>query len=465
MNKTDNIRDDYKAVIRRLESLFEIGLLGLVFYLVWKYNYRLAFTAPMYGRGKYVLVGVYALLTFIIMELCDAFRFGYLKFSETFIASMVSEFLVNFITYFEISLISNVMVPVWPMLFMTLADFGISLILCYLYTYIYHLSYVPHNMLLIYGSDSALDIKFKMETRQDRYTVTEIIHYEEGRDKLIEAISRHDSVILNDIPAISRNNILKYCYSNEIRTYVVPKITDIIIKGAPDITLFDTPLMLVKGRGLSRDQKIAKRLLDIVLSLIAIIPFTVLGIIVAIAILIDDGGPVFFVQKRITEGGRSFKMYKFRSMKKDLSGDELTNRARQEDSRITRVGRLIRAMRLDEIPQIINIIKGEMSFVGPRAEHEDDYHKGLSEISEYGDRLKVKAGLTGYAQIYGKYNTLSYDKLRLDLIYIENYSILLDIKLIFMTLIIIFKKESTEGEDKREEMTARRENLLKEKDN
>jgi lipopolysaccharide/colanic/teichoic acid biosynthesis glycosyltransferase len=316
-------------------------------------------------------------------------------------------------------------------------------------------------MLLIYGTENALDLKFKMETRQDRYAVTEVVPWTVGWDSLEEAIGRHDSVIINDVPGMERNDILKYCYSRGIRTYVVPKITDIIIKGAPDITLFDTPLMLVRGRGLSKDQETIKRIEDLLLCLVAFIPFVVVLIFTALAIKIDDHGPVFFTQDRVTKGGKVFRMYKFRSMKVHSEKEETYHGAEENDPRITRVGRIIRRFRIDETPQLINILKGDMSWVGPRAEHLVDLQNRTAEVEDYPIRLKVKAGLTGYAQIYGKYNTSSYDKLRLDLLYIEKYSILMDIKLILMTVRIIFKKESTEGVDKREELIRRREELLK----
>ena len=140
----------------------------------------------------------------------------------------------------------------------------------------------------------------------------------------------------------------------------------------------------------------------------------------------------------------------------------MSMRASSEDPRITKVGKIIRACRVDEFPQILNILKGDMSIVGPRPERLENVSKYRESIPEFTYRTKVKAGLTGYAQIYGKYNTSPYDKVRLDLMYIENYSIFLDIKLIFMTLQILLKPESTEGFDKEKELDELRATLLKE---
>ena len=258
---------------------------------------------------------------------------------------------------------------------------------------------------------------------------------------------KYDAIILNDIPAQKRNDILKFCYRYRVRTYVAPKLTDVMLRGAKNISLFDTPLLLVKGTGLTPAQRVSKRALDLVLSSLILIPAAPIMGLVALAIKIEDGGPVFYKQPRLTRNGREFDILKFRSMVVDAEKTAGAVLAEGNDPRITRVGKFIRPFRLDELPQLINILKGDMSFVGPRPERKviaDEYCK---DIPEFSFRLKVRGGLTGYAQIYGKYNTSAYDKLRLDLMYIENYSFLLDIKLIVLTLRILFTKESTEGID------------------
>ena len=250
-----------------------------------------------------------------------------------------------------------------------------------------------------------------------------------------------------------------------MRTYVAPKLTDIMLRGGKNITLFDTPLLLVKGTGLTPAQRVAKRCMDVLLCAIAMIPAAPVMALVAIAIKLEDGGPVFFKQKRMTRFGREFEILKFRSMIVDAEKYAGAVLATDDDPRITKVGKVIRATRLDELPQLLNILKGDMSVVGPRPERKviaDEYCKA---IPEFAYRLKVRGGLTGYAQIYGKYNTSAYDKLRLDLMYIENYSLMLDIKLIILTLRIIFSKESTEGIDKAAENERLAEEILKNMEN
>lgn len=204
-----------------------------------------------------------------------------------------------------------------------------------------------------------------------------------------------------------------------------------------------------RNMGLSVEQRAAKRIMDILISGIGIVITSPIMLIIAIAVKAYDRGPVFYFQNRLTLNGKSFKICKFRSMRVDseIHGARL---ASKHDSRITPVGKVIRNLHLDELPQLFNVFMGDMSMVGPRPERKEIMREYEKELPEFYYRLKVKAGLTGYAQVYGKYNTTPYDKLKLDLFYIENYSLLLDIKLIFMTVKIFFQKEVSEGVDDRQ---------------
>lgn len=437
-----------KAFIRKVESVLTILFLTLTYYLIWGIFYRGENIPLYYGKGKYILMGVYALLILVIFYLCEAFKFGHKKLTDVILSQWISLVIVNFITYFQLCLIANRMISVLPILLLSGIEIIIAFTTTYLYTALYHIMYVPKNMIMIYGNEKAISLKLKMETRQDKYRVTKLISYKEGYKKIREEISKHDAVIINNVPAEVRNDILKYCYRNSIRTYVVPKISDIITRGGEEINLFDTALLLVRGRGLTPAQKLVKRIFDVVLCLIAMIPFAPIMLIVSICIKIEDRGPIFYKQARVTENGRVFDILKFRSMIDNAEKDGKSIPATDHDPRITKVGGAIRAMRIDELPQLLNILKGDMSIVGPRPERVEHVEKYSEEIPEFELRTKVKGGLTGYAQVFGKYNTSAYDKLKLDLMYIENYSILMDIKLIFLTVSILFKKESTEGFDK-----------------
>lgn len=437
-------RSEEKDLIRKLEGIIEVLLLTMLYFYIWKNEYSVMYVRTFYGRGRILLMGIYFIIMYVIMRLTEGLRFGNLKIFDIVVSQWISVLVTNFITFWQICLILNVMSDPRPMLRLTLYDLIITVALPFFFTWLYHLTYVPRNMVLIYGKRAALNLRFKILERPDKYAITTTISSSEPIESIKEQIMRHDAVIINDVPAEIRNDILKFCYEHDVRTYIVPKISDVIIGGASNINLFDTPLLLVRGTGLSIGQKFVKRTLDIILCAIALGVLSPVFMIVAILIKADDGGRILFRQKRVTRDGKLFTIYKFRSMREDAEKDGAQFTI-DDDPRITKVGRGLRRSRLDELPQLINILKGDMSIVGPRPERIENYEMYESEIPEFRYRTKVKAGLTGYAQVYGKYNTTAYDKLRLDLMYIENYSIILDIKLVLMTFRTLFQKESTEG--------------------
>lgn len=440
-----------KSTIRAIEGIIEVFLLSVLYYFVWRNGYDEGIFPTYYGGGKYVLIVVYVLLTVVVFCNFDGFKFGYMRLSDTLVSQGIAMLIVNVITYLQLSLIANALVSVVPILVLMALECVVLLVCCHVYYALYHQLYVPKNMVMIFGREDAVGLKLKMDIRADKYNVNKLIPESAGVDHICREIVKYDAVIISDVSAQIRNDILKFCYQNELRTYVTPKISDIITRGATEINLFDTPLLLVKGRGLTPAQRVSKRIMDLVICLIAMIVAAPIMAVIAIAIKLEDGGPVFYKQKRATRDGKEFDILKFRSMIVDAEKDGRSIPATDRDPRITRVGHIIRAIRVDELPQLLNIIKGDMSIVGPRPERLEHVQKYTESIPEFGFRLKVKGGLTGYAQIYGKYNTSAYDKLRLDLMYIENYSLLLDIKLILQTIRILLKKESTEGFDKIQE--------------
>ena len=437
--------DGIKGTLRSLEGFVEVLLLSVLYYFVWKFAYVDVAFVDYEGGGKYLLFAVYALILSVLFNNFDGFQFGYLRITEVFASQVIALFMLNFITYLQLCLIANQLISILPMVGLMVIDAVVAGICILIYSALYHRIYPPKNMVMILGRDEALDLKFKMDTRIDKYRIRKVISVDEGFEAICRQIVDYDAVIINDVDSGFRNDLLKFCYHKQIRTYATPKMTDIIMKGATDICLFDTPLMLIRSRGLNWTQRFFKRLMDITLSLIAVVIASPIMLITAILIKCEDGGPVFYKQERVTKGGKSFNILKFRSMIVDAEKDGVARFATENDPRITKIGKVIRATRIDELPQILNILKGDMSIVGPRPERRENIDAFLKEMPEFDFRMKVKAGLAGYAQVYGKYNTTAYDKLRLDLMYIENYSLLLDIKLILMTIRIIFKKESTEG--------------------
>ena len=220
------------------------------------------------------------------------------------------------------------------------------------------------------------------------------------------------------------------------------------MQGAHHIQAFDAPLLLVEKKSVNLEFTIIKRAFDIISSLLGIIILSPLLLVTALAIKIYDGGPAIYRQTRLTKGGREFMICKFRSMRVDAEKDGIARLSTgDDDDRITPVGKFIRKCRIDELPQLWNILKGDMSVVGPRPERPEIAEQYYDVMPDFKFRLQVKAGLTGYAQIYGKYNTDPYEKLEFDLMYINDMSVLTDLSLMFATFRILFISDSTEGID------------------
>ena len=439
--------DKFSNAIRLAEGLFEIAVLSTVFYFLWLFVYDVSFTQTLRGRGAYLLMAVYAVIIYFVFNMTDSFKFGHLKISVIGVSQCIGMFIANVVSYMVLCLMANRMVEILPMLFLTVVDWFICIFLTYWYSAIYHRCHSPRKMLMIYDNDNAIDILDKLNARPDKYSVSTRIKSSVGIEKLKKEIDKYDAILINDVSAKTRNTLVKYCYTKGIRTYIVPKISDIIIGNSEPINLFDTPVKYIDAEPLSPEQRFVKRLLDIVLSLLAIVISSPVMFITALCIKLEDGGPVFFRQDRVTKDEKVFNILKFRSMVVDAEkqGYSLDLRAKDKDPRITKVGSFIRACRIDELPQLFNILKGDMSIVGPRPERVENHNAYKELVPEWILRTKVKGGLTGYAQIYGKYNTTPYDKVRLDLEYIEGYSLMLDLKMMFMTLQVLTKKESTEG--------------------
>ena len=438
--------DTFKELFEKFECLLEVVLLALTYYVVWRNSYPSYLFHDFQHRGKFVLMGLYALILLLVMRMSEGFKYGYYKLTDVLISQWVALVIVNFITYWQMSLIANGMIAVKPFVWMTLIEIVIASVCCVLFNFVYEWLHDQKSILMIYGTENALQLAGKTNARLSGYRVDGTIYVEENMGTIFDMMAGYDAVLINDVPPRRRNKILKYCYNNNKEVYIVPKISDIVIRGAEDFTLLDTPIITIKHDGLTMGQRIVKRTFDIILCIIALIPASIIILIAAIAIKIEDGGPVFFVQRRVTRDGEVFGLLKLRSMivGADKHG---VNPTVEHDARITKVGHIIRPTRIDELPQLFNILSGKMSIVGPRPERVEHVRQYSEAIPEFVFREKVKAGLTGYAQIYGRYNTTAYDKIRLDLTYIQNYSFILDIKLVIRTLRVLFQKESTEGFD------------------
>lgn len=438
--------DPYKKTILFFMSLASIILMAALFSYFWYSIYAdTMYVYRFYRRGNYAIIALYAVLQYFFAQTYGALRIGQLRRIEVILSQFLSSFIANVVMYFIISLLAFRLVNPVAMLIMQALDFVIAILWAVCTTILYNRIFQPWKILLIYGERPAAGLIYKVEARRDKYAIYDAIDVKEGLDAIGERMKHFQAVIIGDIAVDKRNEVLKYCYQHKIRTYVIPKISDILLMGADRIHIFDTPFSLVKGYALSFDERLRKRILDLAVCIplaIVSLPFM---LIIALIIRLYDGGPVFYRQTRLTKDDREFTIIKFRSMKIDAEDDGEAILSPKNDPRITPFGRFIRATRLDELPQIINIIRGDMSLVGPRPERPEIAREYTEEMPEFVFRTRVKAGLTGFAQIYGKYNTVPYDKLKLDLFYIENYSVWMDIKLIMMTLKTMLKKDAAEG--------------------
>lgn len=438
-----------------ISSVLVAFLLGTYAY-VWLNHYNIKLEnsriqADYFGwKGNLLIFAVYLLLIFLFSRIYNGFRIGLLRVSDIIYSQSLSMLFINGITYVQICLLERSVADLPPILIKTVLDIAFIFIWAFTGNRIYSKLYAPKKMVIIYGSKQAVPLIEKMSSREDRFMICRAVSCKEDMSVITELIDEFDAVIICDVPSEEKNDILKICFDRSKRTYITPKLSDIIIRGAEQIHLFDTPLLVCRNTGLSAEELILKRMLDLAVSVVGFIVTLPIMLITALCIKLYDGGPVFYTQERLTKDGKIFKVYKFRSMRTDAESDGVARLAEENDDRITPVGRVIRKVRIDELPQILNVLKGDMSIVGPRPERPELAAENEKKMPEFSYRLKVKAGLTGYAQVLGKYNTTPYDKLRLDLMYIEQYSFLLDLKLILMTIKILFVPESTEGvkEDK-----------------
>lgn len=448
------MRKQYKHLLNFFSNLLILVFQGTLFTLLWYSKYRDTIIAPLYRRGNWAVIAIYVFIVFFFTQVFRGYKIGYMRTMDIIVSHILAIIISTICAYLLIVLVGRKYVDIKPLMILMIVQVIVIVPWIVFVRFVYKKMYPPRQMLLIYGHHEPSEMLRKINDRTDKYNVCETICFFKIGDELYKKIDQREGIVLFDLPTGDRNKILKYCYGKGIRVYVTPKISDIIMTSAEDIHLFDTPLLIARNEGLSIEQRFLKRLLDIITSLCGILVFSPVLIVVALAVKCYDGGPILYKQCRLTRDNKEFWIYKFRSMCVD-SEKKGVRLAAQNDSRITPVGKVIRRIHVDELPQLFNILKGDMAFVGPRPERPEIREQYIKEVPEFDFRLKVKAGLTGYAQVFGKYNTTPYDKLKLDITYIENYSIWLDIKLILLTIRVLFQPDGTEGIDQNQ-MTASR---------
>lgn len=434
---------------RRFYSLFTAAVMVLVhaalIYIVLHYNYNQDFRTQLYLKGHLLVLGIYVFCYTGLAKVFGGILIGDRRNAEIMFSELFTCIFSNFIFYLIIMMYSFKFPTLVPLMGAMLLQLVFSAVWIKISGAIYKKLYKPYKVLLIYDGNGIESFLKKLDTRKDKLVVSDKVCADQGLDAIFEKIDETNTVILWDLEVTQRNIIFKYCYEKSKRIFMAPKISDIIFAGSKSLHMFDTPLLLTEGNPLNYEERVIKRIIDILMALVLIVLTSPFMLGTAIAIKLCDGGPVLYKQIRCTKNNRQFKIMKFRSMVVDAEKKNGAQLAKENDDRITPVGRVIRKVRLDELPQLFNVLKGDMSFVGPRPERPEFIEKYVKDMPEFAYRTKVQAGITGYAQLYGKYNTVPYDKVKLDLYYIENYSLWLDIKLMILTAKILFTMESTEG--------------------
>lgn len=434
-----------KTVMFVIKALI-ICALTFTFMETWVTDYTIA----LFSRnGNFLVIFSFVFILTLFCSLFSAFKIGIYRLTEIVYSFSLSILITNFIMYLELSLIAREMLNPIHILFCTVVEVIISLIGAICANTIYFKLYPPKELLAIFGDDqSGFRLISRMNLIHQRFKIMRGVNANtETLENIKKLIDKYEGVLICDVDKNLANEVYSYCYSKEKRIYLLPDVTDILISQSHQIQIGDTLVFMSRNRGLTPEQRFIKRIIDILVSGVMLIIASPFMLITALAIKLYDGGSVLYKQERLTLNGRHFYVYKFRSMIENAEQKSGAVLASKSDKRITPIGKIIRTCRLDELPQLINVLKGDMSLVGPRPERPEIAEEYYKDFPEFEYRLKTKAGLTGYAQLYGKYNTPPDDKLRMDLFYIESYSIWLDFKLIFLTFKILFMKESTEGID------------------
>ncbi len=439
------------ALVMGLISLAVYASLLLVFFGIMGIN---NWPLRHASRTSGITLVTFVAMTFVMAMVYGGFEVGRKK-NKPIISSMtLAVVVVDLVTYLQLQ-IMNVNENNNDHLILFGKDFP-YLLLCILLQFLVIILFVrignstyfrmnpPRRCLLVLADARE---EFATQRKIDRYQlqwhVEKVALFDDPH--LIDLIRSSETVILSGLPAEDQMRILHQCYDLQKDVLCRAQLEDIMLSNARQVIVDDAAFLSMDYRKITILQRLIKRGMDILFSALVLLVLSPLMAVIALCIHFEDGGKVIFRQKRMSVNGRIFTICKFRTMSEAASSSKHQVSASADDARITKIGHFLRRTRLDELPQFWNILKGDMTLVGPRPEMLENVEKYKQQLPAFVYREKMKAGLTGYAQIEGRYNTTPEDKLMLDLMYIESFSIWLDIKLLFRTLTVFFKSDSTEG--------------------
>lgn len=416
----------------------------VLFAVTWNL-YRQHFHIRFASRYDLYVLGMYTFALLFFLRTYSAYMIDYnLPGNLTFSLSLSCFFSTAFV--YAITLIAwNKFHAPWFFLLLWLVQTSISYLWALFACSLYDRLHKPLRAAVIFRNEDDLQRMVDLDRFSKRFSLEKYIEDPQNLQDVVDRLQDCEVVFLAGVNATLRNGIAKYCVENDITGLFLPHVGDIIMAGAFHVRSFHSPILSVRRCSPMPEYVFVKRIFDVLFSALVLLVLSPLMLVVALLIRCSDGGPAIYRQIRLTRGGKEFEMYKFRSMRVDAESDGVARLASERDDRITPIGRWIRATRIDELPQLFNILRGDMSVVGPRPERPEIVEEYEKTLPAFRLRLQVKAGLTGYAQVYGKYNTDPYDKLEMDLLYINRMSVMTDLQLIFATIRILFTHESTEG--------------------
>lgn len=447
----------FKKYLKKFQNTL-LFLMSLITYFllfasfIWIFSF--AYPELLQTTREAAVVSITFVLTFgLMLNAYGGFDVGEKQTRQIVYSLIIVTFIADIFSYVVIQITNPSIWNIWQFGFYSIRRLGFAyviqvfeiVLMAYLGNKLYFILNKPKKTLILYAKDTKPNkIVSKIKKNGAKFNIAQVMD-DSDVDGCHAAIDLVDVVILYNIPKDERVVFSEYCYKQKKAIYFNAEIMDVVEFRSKHLMVDDLSLFTTNISEFSMEDRILKRTLDLTVAIIGFVFTSPLWLIFALAIKAEDGGPVFFKQERATKNGKVFNVMKFRSMKVEA---EANKSATKDDDRITKVGKILRKIRLDELPQILNILNGDMSVVGPRPEMLANVKKYTEDMPEFELRLRAKAGLTGYAQIHGKYNTSPKDKLILDLMYIENYSIWLDIKLILQTVMVFLKiDDSTEGFD------------------
>lgn len=430
----------YRAVLRFVK-LLNVALMTALAAAAW----CLCYADGIWSQTGLLVAVIFCVLYMTYGRIYESFLISLVRITEMIYSQTLALLMSDGILYLVLCLMAHRLVSPMGVLGLFAAQLLVAVIWSVCAHKWYFAVFPPKRTAVIYDRGRDVGSLIGAYGLSKKFDVKRTVTLEECLYGDFKVLDRMETVFLCGISSHDRNLILKQCVNRGITVYVMPKIGDIIMSGAKQMHLFHLPFLRVGRYDPAPEYLLMKRLFDIVVSACALTVLSPLMLGVAIAIR-RDGGPAFYRQKRLTRDGKVFEVLKFRSMRVDAEKDGVARLSTGDaDPRITPIGHFIRKVRIDELPQLINILLGDMTIVGPRPERPEIAAQYEQELPEFRLRLQAKAGLTGYAQVYGKYNTTPYDKLQMDLMYIANPSFLEDLHIIFATIKILFLPESTEG--------------------